>query len=429
MTATVEVASKSAAAAPSTNHDAGCFCTTARQWCSSSSAHNAAVRSGGPKSGVGTVKPNAAIISTAMAARRADDRAAEQEHADIGRGDAELREQIDAEQAARAERGLGEPIGQRRAEIAVQREMTADRQHLWQIPRRRRIKHHRHQHPQRRLGQRREREYQRRTRAQAFDVERDGEHRLQSAIRRRRSRPRRRPPHRGPHRCQERQGRSATGQTSGGDGSSDRAGRARRNVPARCSPLALEAVAGWAAPRQAISRSRVTLATIDAAAIEATMPSPPITASQSQPASMRSRPSTKTRRGLTGSEATARASAHSDARRILSRSIRAGGAIATATWARAQMRSYSTSRRSAVRRLESSSPRGMLSGSRITAAATTGPASGPRPASSQPATGHTPRLSAERSRRKVGRSTSSARGRRGALIPLGLVPLGLMAPT
>ena len=39
----------------------------------------------------------------------------------------------------------------------------------------------------------------------------------------------------------------------------------------------------------------------------------------------------------------------------------------------------------------------------MTAAATTGPASGPRPASSQPATGHTPRLSAVRSRRNVGR--------------------------
>ena len=40
----------------------------------------------------------------------------------------------------------------------------------------------------------------------------------------------------------------------------------------------------------------------------------------------------------------------------------------------------------------------------MTAAATTGPASGPLPASSQPATGQTPRLSAARSRRKVGRT-------------------------
>src|SRR5262249_55949901 len=59
------------------------------------------------------------------------------------------------------------------------------------------------------------------------------------------------------------------------------------------------------------------------------------------------------------------------------------------------------------------SPRGMRSGSRITAAATTGPASGPRPASSQPATGKTPRFIAARSRRKLGRSGASPSGRRG----------------
>src|SRR6185295_5877851 len=58
---------------------------------------------------------------------------------------------------------------------------------------------------------------------------------------------------------------------------------------------------------------------------------------------MRSRPSTKTSRGLTGNEATARASAQSEARKILSRSMRHGGANATATCARAQMRSYRTS--------------------------------------------------------------------------------------
>ena len=56
--------------------------------------------------------------------------------------------------------------------------------------------------------------------------------------------------------------------------------------------------------------------------------------------------------------------------------------------------------RRALRALRASSflellrPRGMRLGSRITAAATTGPASGPRPASSQPATGQTPRFMA-----------------------------------
>src|SRR5215471_476806 len=51
-------------------------------------------------------------------------------------------------------------------------------------------------------------------------------------------------------------------------------------------------------------------------------------------------------------------------------------------------------------------PLGMRSGSRITAAATTGPASGPRPASSQPATGQMPRLISARSRRKLGGVTA-----------------------
>src|SRR6478735_8781282 len=56
------------------------------------------------------------------------------------------------------------------------------------------------------------------------------------------------------------------------------------------------------------------------------MASPLITASQSHDASIRSRPSTNTSLGLTGRAATARASAHSDARRMLSRSMREGGA-------------------------------------------------------------------------------------------------------
>src|ERR1700758_2073973 len=58
----------------------------------------------------------------------------------------------------------------------------------------------------------------------------------------------------------------------------------------------------------------------------------------------------------------------------------------------------------------------MRLGSRITAAATTGPASGPRPASSTPATGKTPRFIAARSRRKLGRSGGSSSGRRGAFL-------------
>jgi hypothetical protein len=52
---------------------------------------------------------------------------------------------------------------------------------------------------------------------------------------------------------------------------------------------------------------------------------------------MRSRPSTNTSFGRTGSALTAQASAHNDARRMLSRSMRDGGAKATATSALAQI--------------------------------------------------------------------------------------------
>src|SRR5947209_6782289 len=68
--------------------------------------------------------------------------------------------------------------------------------------------------------------------------------------------------------------------------------------------------------------------------------------------------------------------------------------------------------------LESFSPRGMRFGSRMTAAATTGPASGPLPASSQPATGNSPFFIAYRSRLKVGRTISSPNGRRAAAVRL-----------
>src|SRR5471030_1616388 len=62
-------------------------------------------------------------------------------------------------------------------------------------------------------------------------------------------------------------------------------------------------------------------------------------------------------------------------------------------------------------------PLGIRLGSSTTAAATTGPANGPRPASSQPATGQMPRLISARSRRKLGGAT--------AITPLG----GLAGPS
>ena len=81
-----------------------------------------------------------------------------------------------------------------------------------------------------------------------------------------------------------RRSRRRPGRTSGGDGWSARAAPARRNAPARCSPCGARSHSpGARAPSRLISRSRVTLATIEAAAIESTRASPPITASQSQP--------------------------------------------------------------------------------------------------------------------------------------------------
>jgi hypothetical protein len=60
---------------------------------------------------------------------------------------------------------------------------------------------------------------------------------------------------------------------------------------------------------------------------------------------------------------------------------------------------------------------GIRFGSSTTAAATTGPASGPRPASSQPATGQTPRLISPRSRRKLGGATAMTPFGRPGLVP------------
>ena len=81
----------------------------------------------------------------------------------------------------------------------------------------------------------------------------------------------------------------------------------------------------------------MTLATIEAAAIEATSASPDTTASQSQPQSILMLPSTKPAAARTGSALTARASAQSEARRILSRSMRSIEPKATATCALAQI--------------------------------------------------------------------------------------------
>ncbi len=90
---------------------------------------------------------------------------------------------------------------------------------------------------------------------------------------------------------------------------------------------------------------------------------------------------------------------------MLTASISAAVEKPTATAsARAMIASNSFSRASGVKSFESLRPRGRFCGSRMTAAAATGPASGPRPASSTPATGQTPRFKSRRSMRKSGLS-------------------------
>src|SRR3569623_816510 len=92
------------------------------------------------------------------------------------------------------------------------------------------------------------------------------------------------------------------------------------------------------------------------------------------------------------------------------------GAATTDTIELAMTSSYSASRRSAVSTLESLRPSGILRRLRITAATTTGPASGPRPASSTPVTRLAPLRTARFSNRSVGggRGVESAFGTIGA---------------
>ncbi len=91
-------------------------------------------------------------------------------------------------------------------------------------------------------------------------------------------------------------------------------------------------------------------------------------------------------------------------------SIRPGPEEATDTVEVSMIWTNRLSRFCFVSFLESSIPSGILSGSRMTAAATTGPASGPRPASSVPATGQRPFFRASSSNEKSG--PVSARSKR-----------------
>ena len=137
--------------------------------------------------------------------------------------------------------------------------------------------------------------------------------------------------------------------------------------------------------------SRATLATIEAAPTQLTIASPSTTASMLQSMASPPRfgqrsPSTITCAGAQRSASSARRMASIVACRMLIASISQGSdqPIPNAMQ-RSRILPESSSRTSAHSALESAMPRMGRRRSRITAAATTGPASGPRPASSTPA--------------------------------------------
>ena len=160
--------------------------------------------------------------------------------------------------------------------------------------------------------------------------------------------------------------------------------------------------AGRSRSSSIIIRSRVTLAMMEAAAMESDSASPAMTVRTGQGSCGARLPSTRARLGGVASWRSASAMAQKVACRILSRSMRATSAMPMPTCALARIGSKSASRCAALSFLESSRPSGMRAGSRITAAATTGPAQGPRPASSMPQTGARPRDTASCSNRKWG---------------------------
>jgi len=138
-------------------------------------------------------------------------------------------------------------------------------------------------------------------------------------------------------------------------------------------------------------RSRVTFATIDAAATLAQRRSPATRFCCGQGRAGRATKSVMISSGTMASRASASAIAWRVAWRMLIRSIVSWSTTPTPTaracvWIRWKRTSRSAGRRS----FESASPLMRRSGAMTTAAATTGPASGPRPASSTPATSETP---------------------------------------
>ncbi len=133
------------------------------------------------------------------------------------------------------------------------------------------------------------------------------------------------------------------------------------------------------------SASRAVFAMMEAAMISGTVASPLTMALLGMPHAGQNRPSTSTRRGRTARACTARRMARSVALWMFSASISAWDAqpMLQAT-ARALMTAAAAVLSSGSRAFESSRMSRGKSAGRMTAAAVTGPASGPRPASSTP---------------------------------------------
>src|SRR5579862_8084040 len=154
-------------------------------------------------------------------------------------------------------------------------------------------------------------------------------------------------------------------------------------------------------------RSRVSLAITDAAAIAALLPSPPTTAIWSWPRAATGNPSL---RQMQPGQATLASASRRAARLVLCRpreSMPGAHRETITTFAAGRRITGKTSARfsgscclESLRALRARTSRGPIrSRSKSTAAATSGPARQPRPASSAPATNRTPRLRSKRNRR------------------------------
>ena len=174
--------------------------------------------------------------------------------------------------------------------------------------------------------------------------------------------------------------------------------RDRRNA-ARCAALPYplcdaNPYQGLAVSRPRRTASRDVFARIEAAAIQATDASPRTTALCGTGRDGIGNPSTRTKSG--GAPEAARPSrarliARNVAGAMPRRSISAAEAEPTPQAAATlRIRGASSSRTSGARTFESSRPRTIAPGARATAAANTGPASAPLPASSTPATTQAP---------------------------------------